>query len=216
MVQLHKIPPRESAAIWVKLEGHNPGGSVKDRIALAMIEAAERDGRLKPGDVIVEPTSGNTGIGLAMVGAVKGYRVVLIMPDSASMERRKVMAAFGAELILTPAAQGIQASIERANVLVAENPDYYLPNQFANPANPEVHRRTTGPEIVQQVPGPVDAFVAGVGTGGTLTGVGEVLKASIRRFVLWPWSPRGRRFFPGASRAHTGFRGLAPAFARRC
>ncbi len=209
---LKKIPPSGSAAIWVKLEGRNPGGSVKDRIALAMIEAAERDGRLKPGGVIVEPTSGNTGIGLAMVGAVKGYRVILIMPDSASVERRKVMAAFGAELILTPAAQGIRASIEKANELLAENPGYYFPNQFANPANPEVHRRTTGPEIVQQVPGPIDAFVAGVGTGGTLTGVGEVLKAIYPQVRIVALEPQGSPVLSGGKPGPHRIQGIGAGF----
>lgn len=177
-----------------------------------MIEAAERDGRLRPGGVIVEPTSGNTGIGLAMVGAMKGYRVILVMPDSASIERRKVMAAFGAELILTPAAQGIRASIERANELVAANPDYYFPNQFANPANPDVHRRTTGPEIVQQVPGPIDAFVAGVGTGGTLTGVGEVLKVIYPQVHIVALEPKGSPVLSGGKPGPHKIQGIGAGF----
>jgi len=176
VVRLQRMPAPGSATVWAKLERANPGGSVKDRIGLAMIEAAERDGLLRPGGVIVEPTSGNTGIGLAMVAAVKGYRLILTMPDSLSVERRTLLAAYGAELVLTPGAAGIKGAIARAEELVRENPGSFMPQQFKNPANPEVHRRTTAVEILQQVDGPIHAFVAGVGTGGTLTGVGEVLK----------------------------------------
>jgi cysteine synthase A len=176
VVRLQRMPAPGSATIWAKLERANPGGSVKDRIGLAMIEAAERDGLLKPGGVIVEPTSGNTGIGLAMVAAVKGYRLILTMPDSLSVERRTLLAAYGAELVLTPGAAGIKGAIARAEELVRQNPGSFMPQQFKNPANPKVHRRTTAVEILQQVDGPIHAFVAGVGTGGTLTGVGGVLK----------------------------------------
>jgi cysteine synthase A len=163
--------------IWAKLENMNPGGSVKDRIALSMVQAAERDGSLKPGGTIVEPTSGNTGIGLALVGAVKGYRVVLTMPESMSIERRKLLKGYGAELELTPAANGMRGSIERAEQLVSEH-GYFMPQQFKNPANPQVHRVTTAPEILTQCPDPIDYFVAGIGTGGTITGAGEVLRAA--------------------------------------
>jgi cysteine synthase A len=176
VVRLQRMPAPRSATIWAKLERANPGGSVKDRIGLAMIEAAERDGLLKPGGVIVEPTSGNTGIGLAMVAAVKGYRLILTMPDTLSVERRTLLAAYGAELVLTPGVEGIKGAIAKAEELMRENPGSFMPQQFKNPANPEVHRRTTAVEILQQVDGPIHAFVAGVGTGGTLTGVGEVLK----------------------------------------
>ncbi|MDH4136216.1 MAG: cysteine synthase A [Anaerolineae bacterium] len=176
VVRLQRMPAPGSATVWAKLERANPGGSVKDRIGLSMVEAAERDGLLKPGGVIVEPTSGNTGIGLAMVAAVKGYRLILTMPDTLSVERRTLLAAYGAELVLTPGAAGIKGAIARAEELVRENPGSFMPQQFKNPANPEVHRRTTAVEIRQQVDGPIHAFVAGVGTGGTLTGVGEVLK----------------------------------------
>jgi len=176
VVRLQRMPAPGSATIWAKLEGANPGGSVKDRIGLAMIEAAERDGLLKPGGVIVEPTSGNTGIGLAMVAAVKGYRLILTMPETMSVERRTLLAAYGAEIVLTPGAEGMKGAVARAEELVRQNPGYFMPQQFKNPANPEVHRRTTAVEILQQVDGPIHAFVAGVGTGGTLTGVGEVLK----------------------------------------
>jgi cysteine synthase A len=176
VVRLQRMPAPRSATIWAKLERANPGGSVKDRIGLSMIEAAEQDGLLKPGGVIVEPTSGNTGIGLAMVAAVKGYRLILTMPDTLSVERRTLLAAYGAEIVLTPGAQGMKAAIAKAEELVHENPGSFMPQQFKNPANPEVHRRTTAVEILHQVDGPINAFVSGVGTGGTLTGVGEVLK----------------------------------------
>jgi cysteine synthase A len=163
--------------VWAKLERHNPGGSIKDRIGLAMIEAAEKDGRLKPGGVIVEPTSGNTGIGLAMVAAFKGYRLILTMPETMSLERRTLLAAYGAEIVLTPGEQGMKGAIAKAQELVGENHGAFMPQQFQNPANPEAHRQTTAAEILAQVPGPVDAFVSGVGTGGTITGVGQGLKA---------------------------------------
>jgi cysteine synthase A len=176
VVRLQRMPAPGSATIWAKLERANPGGSVKDRIGLSMIEAAERDGLLKPGGVIVEPTSGNTGIGLAMVAAVKGYRLILTMPETMSVERRTLLAAYGAELVLTPGTEGMRGAVAKAEELVWKNPGYFMPQQFKNPANPEVHRRTTAVEILHQVDGPLHAFVAGVGTGGTLTGVGEVLK----------------------------------------
>jgi cysteine synthase A len=163
--------------IWAKLEYMNPGGSVKDRIALSMIEAAEQDGKLKPGGAIVEPTSGNTGIGLALVGAVKGYRVVLTMPESMSIERRKLLSGYGADLVLTPAADGMRGAIERAEQLASEH-GYFMPQQFQNPANPQIHRRTTGPEILRQCPHKIDYLVAGIGTGGTITGVGEILRVA--------------------------------------
>ena len=165
----------QDATVWAKLEKHNPGGSVKDRIARAMIEDAERSGVLQPGGTIVEPTSGNTGIGLAMVGAARGYRVILVMPDSMSVERRQLLAAYGAELLLTPGSKGMKGAVAQAKTQVAER-GYWMPNQFENPANPEAHRRTTGPEILAQVPAPIHAFVASVGTGGTLTGVGSFLR----------------------------------------
>jgi len=174
VVKLSRVAPTGAAAVWAKLERQNPAGCVKERIALAMIEAAERDGRLEPGGLIVEPTSGNTGIGLAMVAAHRGYRVILVMPDTLSVERRMLFVAYGADVVLTPGSEGIPGSIARAEQIVAGNPGAFMPNQFANPANPDVHYRTTGPEIAAQVPD-IDAFVAGVGTGGTLTGVGRYL-----------------------------------------
>jgi cysteine synthase A len=175
MVLIQRLTLREEVRIWAKLEMMNPGGSVKDRIALSMVQAAERDGKLKPGGTIIEPTSGNTGIGLALVGAVKGYHVVLTMPESMSMERRKLLTGFGAELVLTPAADGMSGAIARAEQLVDEY-GYFMPQQFKNPANPQVHRETTAPEILKQCADRIDYFVAGIGTGGTITGVGEVLR----------------------------------------
>jgi cysteine synthase A len=176
VVRLQRMLAPGSATVWAKLERANPGGSVKDRIGLAMIEAAEQDGLLKPGGVIVEPTSGNTGIGLAMVAAVKGYRLILTMPETMSVERRTLLAAYGAEIVLTPGTEGMRGAVAKAEELVWKNPGYFMPQQFKNPANPKVHRRTTAVEILHQVDSPLHAFVAGVGTGGTLTGVGEVLK----------------------------------------
>src|SRR6185503_15592026 len=171
LVRLARMPQLENVGgqVWAKLESLNPGGSVKDRICLAMIEAAERDGRLTPGGTIVEPTSGNTGIGLALVASVKGYRLVLTMPDTMSEERRSILLGYGASLVLTPDTKGMHAAIRRAEELVAEHPDWYMPQHFSHLPTPEAHRRTTGPEILAQMP-QVDAFVAGVGTGGTITG----------------------------------------------
>ncbi|MEW6408879.1 MAG: cysteine synthase A [Nitrospirota bacterium] len=183
-VKLHRIVSPYIAEIWAKLEGYNPGGSVKDRIALSMIESAEKDGRLKPGGTIVEPTSGNTGIGLAMVAAVKGYRLILTMSEAMSIERRKILLAHGAELVLTPFEKGMKGAIEKAEELIAENKGYFMPDQFANPANPEIHRRTTAREILDAIGKETAAFIAGVGTGGTITGVGEVLKEKIKEIKI--------------------------------
>jgi len=176
LVRLRRLPGPGSATLLAKLEAANPAGSVKDRIALAMVEDAERRGLLRPGATIVEPTSGNTGIGLAMVAAVKGYRLILTMPEDMSLERRRLLARFGAEIHLTPAIEGMTGAVHAAQELCRQHPEYFMPQQFQNPANPEVHRRTTALEILEATDGRVDAFVAGVGTGGTITGVGEVLR----------------------------------------
>ncbi len=192
VVQLARLPQLAGVkgTIWAKLENCNPSGSVKDRICRAMVERAEREGQLRPGGTIVEPTSGNTGIGLSLVAAVKGYRLVLTMPETMSEERRSLFIGYGARLVLTPDSKGMHAAVARAEALCAEHPDWYMPNQFANPANPEVHRRTTAIEILRQMPR-LDAFVAGVGTGGTITGVGEVLRAErpgVRIYAVEPAS----------------------------
>jgi cysteine synthase A len=184
MVRLNRVIPAGAATVLGKLENLNPGGSVKDRIALSMIEAAEQAGKLNPGATIVEPTSGNTGIGLALVAAVKGYRLILTMPEDMSLERRRLLERYGAELVLTPAIEGMTGAVFAANDLVKKNPGYFMPQQFENAANPEVHRRTTAREIIAATGGKVDAFVAGVGTGGTITGVGQVLKAEVGGQVL--------------------------------
>ena len=184
LLQLHRTVPAASARVLAKMESLNPGGSVKDRIALAMLQRAEQEGRLAPGSTIVEPTSGNTGIGLAVVAAARGYRLILTMPEDMSVERRELLARFGAELRLTPAIEGMTGAVFAAQELLREHPDYFMPQQFENPSNPEVHRLTTAREILEQTAGKVDAFVAGVGTGGTITGVGGVLKRELGDDVL--------------------------------
>ena len=189
LVRLHRLPPEGAAAVWAKLERYNPAGSVKDRIALAMIEAAEAAGALEPGGVIVEPTSGNTGIGLAMVAAVKGYRLILTMPETMTAERRSLMKAYGAELVLTPGEQGMNGAIAEAEALAREH-GYFMPQQFRNPANPEAHRRTTAAEILEDL-GRLDAFVAGVGTGGTITGTGQILKDTLPDVQIVAVEPTG-------------------------
>src|SRR5919204_5699923 len=177
LVRLNRLPKPGGATVVAKVESRNPGGSVKDRIALAMIEDAERTGTLKPGGAIVEPTSGNTGIGLAIVAAVKGYRLILVMPDSMSVERRRLMLAYGAEFELTPREKGMKGSIARAEEIIAETPGSWMPQQFENPANLEVHRRTTAQEILRDFgDNPLDAIITGVGTGGHIAACAEVLK----------------------------------------
>ena len=190
LVRLNEITEGINAEVYVKLESSNPGGSVKDRLAFAMIEAAEEQGKLSNGSVIIEPTSGNTGIGLAMMCAVKGYKLVIVMPESVSVERRSILLAYGAELILTPAAGGMKAAIAEVNRLAEETENSFVPMQFENEANAEFHRRTTAPEIWKDTEGEVDIFIAGAGTGGTITGVGERLKeykSSVKAIVVEPF-----------------------------
>ncbi|PIQ81919.1 MAG: cysteine synthase A [Candidatus Omnitrophica bacterium CG11_big_fil_rev_8_21_14_0_20_64_10] len=179
LVRLGRMTTPQSAQVFGKLESMNPGGSVKDRIALAMVQDAEERGLLKPGGVIVEPTSGNTGIGLAMVSAVRGYRLILTLPEGMSTERISLLERFGAEVVITPANQGMAGAVKQAKAILEKTPDAFMPLQFANPANPRVHRNTTAQEILRALDGQVDAFVAGVGTGGTITGVGQVLKKKV-------------------------------------
>jgi cysteine synthase A len=176
LVKIQHLTNSEDAPVWAKLEGHNPSGSVKDRIAFSMIEAAEQEGRLKPGTTIIEPTSGNTGIGLALISAVKGYKLILTMSEKMSVERRHLLEAYGAEIVLTEADKGMMGAVNKAEEIYKKNPHYFMPMQFENPANPEIHRRTTALEILNDLGGLPDGFVAGVGTGGTITGIGEVLK----------------------------------------
>ncbi len=176
LVKLHKICPDDAADVFVKLESRNPGGSVKDRIGLAMILAAEKSGQLTPGGTIVEPTSGNTGIALAMIAAQRGYRCILTMPDTMSVERRQLLALFGAEVVLTPGPEGMKGALAQAQRIVEQTEGAFMPQQFENPANPEIHRQTTAQEVWSGVDGNIDAFVCGVGTGGTISGVADVIK----------------------------------------
>lgn len=176
LVRLNRLSKEGSATIYGKVEFFNPGGSVKDRICLNMINEAERQGKLKPGGTIVEPTSGNTGIGLALVAAVRGYKLILVMPESMSMERASLLSSYGAQLVLTPAWEGMKGSIKEAESILAQNPSYFMPDQFSNPANPSMHKMTTAVEIWDALGGKIDAFVAAVGTGGTITGCGELFK----------------------------------------
>ncbi|HLG10552.1 MAG TPA: cysteine synthase A [Dehalococcoidia bacterium] len=212
LVRLARVTPAGHAEVLGKLESLNPGGSVKDRIALAMIEDAEQRGLLKPGGTIVEPTSGNTGIGLAMVAAAKGYKLILTMPDDYSLERRKLVQRYGAQLILTPAIEGMTGAVFAAEELIARNPGYYMPQQFNNPANPEAHRRTTAEEILRDTEGRLDAFVAGVGTGGTITGVGEVLKQRLPNVLVIAVEPTRSPVLAGGKPGLHGIQGIGASF----
>jgi cysteine synthase A len=214
MVRLRRIAGAAvgTADVVVKIEGHNPAGSVKDRACIAMIEAAERDGRLQRGDTIVEPTSGNTGIGLALVAAVKGYRLILTMPDDASLERRALLEHYGAEVVLTPARKLMKGAIERAKDIVAHNPRCFMPQQFDNPANAEAHRSGTAREILRDTGGKLDAFVAGVGTGGTISGVGQRLKEEVPGVRIVAVEPSASPVLTGGSPGQHAIYGIGAGF----
>ncbi len=212
IVRLNNIPDKEGAEIWAKLEGFNPGGSVKDRIAFSMIEAAERDGLLKPGGTIIEPTSGNTGIGLSLVAAVKGYRLILTMSESMSIERRLIFEAFGSEVLLTEGSRGMMGAVEEAEIILKNNPDYFMPMQFENPANPDIHRRTTAVEILDAFGSDINGFVAGVGTGGTITGVGEVLKSKKDDIWIAAVEPAGSAVLSGGDSGPHKIAGMGAGF----
>ncbi|WP_156290011.1 cysteine synthase A [Oceanobacillus salinisoli] len=211
IVKLNGITDENSADIYVKLEFFNPGSSVKDRIAMAMIEAAEEEGILKEGDTIVEPTSGNTGIGLAMVAAAKGYKAILVMPDTMSIERRNLLRAYGAELVLTPGADAMKGAIAKAEELRKEN-GYFMPQQFNNEANVDVHERTTGKEIASQMKDGLDAFVSGIGTGGTITGAGKVLKEHFDGIKLYAVEPSASPVLSGGSPGPHKIQGIGAGF----
>lgn len=211
MLRLGRMGDDTCAEVWGKLESWNPGGSVKDRICLSMVEIAEREGRLKPGDTIIEPTSGNTGIGLALVAAVKGYKLILTMPDTMSEERRSLLMAYGAQLILTPDTKGMGAAVHKAEELYSENPGFFMPQQFSNPANPEAHRKTTARELLEQFPR-IDAFVAGVGTGGTITGVGQILRESNPKVRIVAVEPAASPVLSGGEPGYHRIQGIGAGF----
>ncbi len=213
LIRLNNLATSDMAEVVVKMESLNPARTVKDRIALSMVEAAERDGHLKPGMTIVEPTSGNTGIGLAMVATARGYRLILTMPDSMSRERRDLLESYGAELILTPGDLDMPGAVAEAERLVNESPETtFMPQQFNNPANPEIHRKTTAREILEAVDGHLDAFVAGVGTGGTITGVGEVLKAELDHIRVIAVEPAKSAVLSGGEPGLHGIQGIGAGF----
>jgi cysteine synthase A len=200
------------AEVLAKLEFFNPGGSIKDRVAWKMIQVAEEEGRLQPGGTIIEPTSGNTGVGLAMVAASRGYKCILVMPETMSIERRQLLAAFGAQLILTPGSEGMSGAIRECQGLLASHPDYFMPQQFENKANPQAHRETTAQEILRQIPGEIDAFVSTVGTGGTLTGIGEVLKETYPNIRVVAVEPASSPVLSGGKAGSHGIQGIGAGF----
>jgi cysteine synthase A len=212
LVRLSRLSPPGGATIYAKVEFFNPGGSVKDRICLNMLNEAERQGRLKPGATIVEPTSGNTGIGLALVSAVRGYKLILVMPESMSMERASLLSSYGAQLVLTPAWEGMKGSIKEAEGLVAQNSSYFMPDQFSNPANPAIHRQTTALEIWEALNGKFDAFVTAVGTGGTITGCGEVFKERNPRVQIVAVEPAGSPVLSGGDPGPHKIQGIGAGF----
>jgi len=211
LVRLQRVVKPGMANVYVKVEAFNPGGSIKDRIALGMIRDAEERGVLQPGGTIVEPTSGNTGIGLAMIAAARGYRLIVVLPDTMSVERRMLMAAYGAEFVLTPGAEGMNGAINEAKRLCSENPAYFMPQQFENPANPEAHRRSTVLELLDQL-SPIDAFVAGIGTGGTITGVGEILKARLPEVQIIGVEPASSPVISGGKPGPHKIQGIGAGF----
>lgn len=199
-------------SVWIKLERTNPGASIKDRIALAMIEDAEKRGLLKPASVIIEPTSGNTGIGLAIVAAVKGYKLILVMPESMSLERRKIMSSYGAEFVLTPREKGMKGAIERARELITETPDSWMPMQFDNPANAEIHRKTTAQEIINDFPEGIDYLITGVGTGGHITGCAEALKNKFPNLKVFAVEPESSSVLSGGTPGPHPIQGIGAGF----
>ena len=212
LVRLNRLSATGGATIYGKVEFFNPGGSVKDRICLNMINEAERLGALKPGGTIVEPTSGNTGIGLALVAAVRGYKLILVMPESMSMERASLLSSYGAQLVLTPAWEGMKGSIREAESIIAQNPSYFMPDQFSNPANPAMHKRTTALEILESLDGQIDAFVAAVGTGGTITGCGEVFKERNAKVKVIAVEPAGSPVLSGGEPGPHKIQGIGAGF----
>ncbi|MFC4779040.1 cysteine synthase A [Paenibacillus sp. GCM10023252] len=215
LVRLNRIVPEGSAEIYLKLEFFNPGSSVKDRIAISIIEEAEREGKLKPGATIIEATSGNTGIGIALVAAARGYRAILVMPETMSVERRNLLRAYGAELVLTPGTEGMKGAIRVAKEILDKNPDYFPAEQFDNPANVKIHRETTGPEIVEAIDsldGKLDGFIAGVGTGGTITGAGEILRKHYPAIRIAAVEPAASPVLSGGSPSPHKIQGIGAGF----
>jgi cysteine synthase A len=212
LIRLNHLSEKGKGTVFGKAEYMNPGGSIKDRICLSMINEAEKKGLLKPGGTILEPTSGNTGIGLALIAAVRGYKVILVMPESMSQERVSLLSSYGAELILTPAYEGMQGSLKEAQEILGKNPDYFMPNQFANSANPDIHRKTTAIEIWNDMDGQIDAFVAGVGTGGTITGVGEVFKTKNPKIQVIAVEPATSAILSGGISGPHKIQGIGAGF----